>query len=114
VNETVPGASRLFGSSRRTSVLILIASLTETYPRELARLLGAPLVSVQRIIDGLQLEGVVSSVVVGRQRRVSLNPRWFAANQLRALLLRLAEGDPRYDALAASLRRRPRRSGKPL
>jgi hypothetical protein len=95
-------------------VLTLIACLGETYPRELTRLMGAPLVSVQRIVDGLELDGVVSSVVRGRQRRVSLNPRWFAANQLRSLLLRLAEGDPRYEALAASVRRRPRRSGKAL
>jgi sugar-specific transcriptional regulator TrmB len=107
-------APALFGSRRKTEVLVLLALLEETYPRELARLLGAPLLSVQGIVNALEREGFISTRLIGGQRRVTLNPRFFAARQLKELLMRLAEADDRLSTIAASMRRRPRRKGKPL
>ncbi len=105
---------KLFGSPSRTRLLTLAALLEDTYPRELARLSGVPLVSVQRIVNGLEREGVLATRVVGTTRRVSLNPRFYAADELRALLLKYAKRDPELGRHAASLRRRPRRAGKAL
>lgn len=102
------------GGPRRAQVLILTALLGETYPTELARLLEAPLYSVQRIVDGLDKEGVFATRLSGKTRRVSLDPRFFAFKELRQLLLRLAEARPELQELAASRRSRPRRAGKPL
>jgi DNA-binding transcriptional ArsR family regulator len=82
----------IFGSPRRTEILILIALLEESYPREISRLLRAPLLSVQKIIDALEVEGVLVTRLMGNQRRVTLNPRYYGAKQLRELLLRLADG----------------------
>ena len=106
--------SKLFGSVRRTEVLLLLALLEESYPAELTRLLEAPKASVQLILDGLELEGVVASRQLGRTRRVGLEPRYFAAKELRALLIKLASARPDLKRAAASRRSRPRRKGKPL
>lgn len=74
--------------------MILVALLGETYPTEVARLLRAPLYSVQKLVDALDREGVFSSHMLGRERRVSLNSGFFAGKELRRLLLRLAEAEP--------------------
>jgi hypothetical protein len=102
-----------FGSRRRTEVLVLVALLGESYPSEIARLLGAPLFSVQKIVDSLDREGILATRLMGGTRRVSLDPRWFAARELEALLLRLAEAEPRLQKAAAGRRSRPRRARKP-
>ena len=106
--------TKLFGSRRKTEVIILVALLGDTYPTEIARLLGAPLYSVQTIVDSLDQEGVLATRLTGNQRRVSLDPRYFAYKEIQALLLRLAEAEPKLNGIAAGRRSRPRRSGKPL
>jgi DNA-binding IclR family transcriptional regulator len=105
---------KLFGSSSRTKVLTLVALLEDTYPRELARLSGAPLSSVQRMVNDLEREGVIATRIVGANRQVSLNPRFHGANELRSLLLKYAKRDPALESRVARLRRRPRRAGKAL
>lgn len=106
--------SKLFGSPRRTQVLILIAWLRETYPSELTRLLGAKSAAITYIVDGLEREGVIASLRLGRTRRLVLDPRYFAARELEALLLKLAEADTSIRKLAERKRGRPRRKGKSL
>jgi|SRR5580658_2673879 DNA-binding transcriptional ArsR family regulator len=106
-------APPLLGSSVSTAMLILIAVIEESYPAQLARLLGSSISSVQRTLDRLEREGLIATRKLG-VRRVTLNPLYPAANELKALLLRLADGYPEYAAIKDSLRRRPRRRGKPL
>jgi sugar-specific transcriptional regulator TrmB len=104
---------KLFGSPPRTAVLMLLALLQESFPSELARLLGLPRYSVQNILDGLEREGVIASTSFGRTRRVRFNPRYVAAEELRALLWKLAKEDVNIQKAAAQRRGRPRRPGKP-
>jgi DNA-binding MarR family transcriptional regulator len=104
----------IFGSPRRTEILILIALLEESYPREISRLLRAPLLSVQKIIDALEVEGVLVTRLMGNQRRVTLNSRYYGAKPLRELLLRLADGHADLQEIVSNLRRRPRRRGKQI
>lgn len=103
----IAASQGLFGSRRRTEVLILLGLLEESYPSELATLLEAPLYSVQRILSDLESQGIVASRQRGRTRLVSLNPRFYAAEELRALLARLGRGESELDALAAGHRARP-------
>ena len=105
---------KLFGSRRRTEVLVLVALLGETYPTELAQLLEAPLYSIQTIVKALDQEGILATRVSGNSRRVSLDPRYFAYTDLKNLLLRLADAEPDLRAAAARRRSRPRRAGKPI
>ena len=105
---------KLFGSASRSRILTLVALLDETYPRELARLSGAPLPSVQRMVNDLEREGVIVSRIVGANREVRINPRFYGANELRSLLLKYAKRDPSLERRVSALRRRPRRAGKVL
>jgi len=107
--------TRLFGSPIRSDVLVLIAGLERTYPRELARLMDRPISMIQKIVADLERSGVVVSRLIGNVREVSLNPDFFVAKELKNLLTALLEREPRYGTrLLDVARRRPRRSGKPL
>ena len=106
--------TKLFGSPRRTDLLLLLSLLEESYPSELERLLGITKPGVVYIVDDLEVEGVLISRRLGRTRRISLNPRYFAARELKALLDKLAQGDARLQKIAAGRRARPRRKGKEL
>lgn len=105
-------ARKLFGSERRTEVLVLVALLKETFPTEIARLLDAPLYSVQKIVDGLEEDGVVTTRLDRRKRVVSLDSRFAAAEQLNRLLARLIDLNPKVRAIAARRRSRRVRRGR--
>lgn len=104
----------LFGGRNRTSVLLAICLLEQTWPSQLAQVLSLRLFAVQRILDALHREGVLASRVAGRTRLVTLNPRYFAAKPLRTLLWDLAKHDVPLQEKLAVLRRRPRQPGKRL
>jgi DNA-binding transcriptional ArsR family regulator len=106
-----PRAPVLFGSKMRTSLLMLIAVLGETYPAELARYLRTSISSVQRTVDKVEEDGLVATRQLA-VRRISLNPIHPGAKELRALLLRLADGYPEYRSIQESRRLRPRKRGK--
>lgn len=97
----------LLGSRSRTDMLILLRLLEESYPSELAALLGTPLNSIQRMLLDLEDQGVIASRLRGRTRLVSLNPRYFAVGELKALLHRLAQASPEWEALLSKHRVRP-------
>lgn len=106
--------AKLFGSPKRTQLLLLLSLIEESYPGELVRLLGITKASVAYMLDDLEAEGIIVSRLLGRTRRITLNPRYFGAKELRSLLLKLAEGDRAVQTIAASRRARPRRKGKDL
>lgn len=103
-----------FGGQTRTRVLLALRLLDESYPRELARLLDAPLSGVQMALRGLERDGLVAARTAGRTRLFRLDPRYFARHELERYLLRLTEPEAELRARVADLRRRPRRTGKRL
>ena len=103
-----------FGSQTRTRVLLALELLGDAYPRELTRALDTQLYAVQRALRSLERDGLVAGRTLGRIRLYRINPAYAAAPQLRRFLQRLASGDPELQASLANLRRRPRRTGKPL
>ena len=103
-----------FGGGTRTRVLVALGLLESSYPRELARVLGAPVSGVRKALFGLERDGLVSGRMVGRTREVRINPAYFARQELQAYLMRLAEGDEDLERSIQKLRRRPRLAGKPL
>lgn len=108
-----PKAPTIFGSEQRTRLLLLIAVLGDTYAAELAKYSGASISSVQQSLDLLERDGLIATrqVVV---RVVTLNPAYPAFKELRAFLLRVAEGYPAYQQIGEAIRRRPRRRNKHL
>ena len=106
--------ARPFGGAARTRALLALQLLGSSYPRELSRVLGTPVAPVQRALRGLERDGLVAARTVGRTRLVTLNPAYFARRELAAYLERLADADQALQRAVTSLRRRPRRAGKPL
>ncbi len=104
----------LFGTGTRTNVLLLLSLLGESHAREIAQILDANASNVRKAIDSLEQIGVVSGVLKGRTRRISLNPRYAYSRELLPLLERMSTSHPGLVDAVAELRRRPRRSGKAL
>ena len=102
-----------FGSQTRTRLLFALELLGQSYARELARLLGVSLSSVQKGLASLERDGLIAGRLLGRTRVFQMNPRYFAVEQLRTFLVRLVAEDHDLKARSARLRRRPRRTGKP-
>ena len=94
--------------------MLALALRGESYPREIARLLGVSLSVVQKAMRSLELDGLIAGRSVGRTRVYSLNPGYFAAVEVRNLARRLAEVDADLRRAVGALRTRPRRTGKPL
>jgi DNA-binding transcriptional ArsR family regulator len=86
----------------------------ESFARELARILETPLFSIQQALRGLEAEGIVVGRSQGRTRLYRLNPRYFAREELERYLSRLAEPEEDLRRRISAIRRRPRRTGKPL
>src|SRR4030095_4003774 len=103
-----------FGSETRTRALLALRLLGDSYARELARVLDAPLSGVQRALQSLERDGLVAARALGRTRAYRLNPRFYARREADQLMALLVEADADLDRRTASLRRRPRRAGKPL
>ena len=108
----VTDSSSTFGSVTRTRVLLALQLLSESYARELARILDLHLSGVQKAIQSLERDGLVAGRSVGRTRVFRLNPRAAARQELERYLARLLESDDDLRTRASSLRRRPRRTGK--
>ena len=107
-------SSSPFGGQTRTRTLLAIRLLGSSYARELSRLLGVALAPIQRALRGLELDGLVAGRAVGRTRLITLNPSYLAKRELAAYLAKLADADTELQRAVTTLRRRPRRTGKPL
>ncbi len=110
----VTSLSSPFGGQARTRVLVALRLLDSSYPRELSRVLDIPVSAVSRALARLERDALVAGRTVGRSRIYTLNPAYFAARELAAFLSRLALADSELREGTARLRRRPRRTGKPL
>lgn len=104
----------VFGTGVRTKALIAIYLLDETHSRELAGIIGAGATTLRNSLDTLEQAGLIVGTVVGRTRRVRLNPKFRALPELVSLLHKLSLGEVTLLERIAELRRRPRRQGKAL
>ncbi len=107
-------SSSPFGSTARSQVLLALRLMGSSYARELSRLLDLALNGVQGSLRSLERDGLIIARPVGRTRVFELNPRYFAASALTGYLDKLTAVDRDLQSRVAALRRRPRRSGKPV
>ena len=107
-------SSSPFGGQTRTRVLVALRLLGTSYPRELARLLDASSFGVRQAVHSLDRDGLVSGRTAGRTHVYQLSPVYFARDELRLYLARLADADAELQRRVERLRRRPRRTAKPL
>ncbi len=105
----------LIGSVNKERVLIYLVARDRGYARQIARFFDAPLDPIQKALDGLERSGVLVSRSVGSTVEYEFNPRYPMRDELRTLLekaLSLYPKDLRGELL--TIRKRPRRKGKPL
>ena len=96
-------------------ILLFIASRGSGYAQEMADFFSANLRSVQRQLERLEAGGVLASRQVGRTRVFTLNPRYPFRDTLVALVTEAKKFYPPNMVEALDyVRRRPRRTGKPL
>lgn len=104
----------VFGTMTRTNTLLVLHLLKESHASEIAGVLEISLSQVQKALDGLEVAGLVVGVRVGRERRVSINPRYPYREALLALLNDMTVRNVALHERLAAKRRRPRRAGKEL
>lgn len=104
--------SEVFGNKTKTGVLLSIYLLEETFLREISRVLEVRPYSVQLAVEAFEDEGIIRTVKLGSERRVALNPTYYAADELKQLLAKLANINPALMSRVAGIRRRPRKRGK--
>lgn len=92
----------------------MLGLLESSYRSELSRLTGVSPTAVSSLLDRLEEDGVIVAVTQGRNRLVSINPRYKARAELVALLKKLGMRSPEILEAASRARRRPRRKGKKL
>ena len=107
--------SGLFGNETAEKVLLSIENYGSGYPRAIATTFGMALSQVQRQLERLEREAVLSSRLVGRTRVYEFNPRYLFRDELEALLKKALKKLP-GEILEKyfTKRMRPRRRGKPL
>ena len=108
------GSVELFGTPTRTSTLLVIQMLGETHGAEIARILNRSPSRIKDAVDSLERAGIIIGNEVGKTRRVRLNPRFVASEELRSLLAKLGMMDVELQKQLATVRRRPRRAGKEI
>lgn len=103
-----------FGGQARPRVPVALRLLESSDPRELSRLLDVPVSAASRALAGLERDALVVGRLVGRTRVYVVNPGYIAKRELDGYLLRLSHADAELRGRIGQLRRRSRRTGKPL
>ncbi len=78
--------SGLFGNETAEKVLLSIVNYGSVYPRGIAVNFGLAISQVQRQLERLEREAILSSRLIGRTRVYELNPRYLFRKELEALL----------------------------
>jgi len=105
----------LLGSKNRERVLQYILARGEGYAKEIADFYESSLDPIQKQLERLENGGVLVSKTVGRTRLFAYSPRYVFRSELRALLEKARSFySPQEQERLLMVRKRPRRTGKPL
>ena len=107
--------SGVFGNVTAEKALLSVVNYGSSYPRRIAATFGISVSQVQRQLERLEREAVLSSRLVGRTRVYELNPRYLFRDELEALLRKALRHLPATVIEEYFTQRgRPRRRGKAL
>ena len=105
----------LFGSKCREQVLQYILAYESGYATQVAKFYKLTLDPVQKQLERLEVGGILVSKNIGKTIVYSFNPRYMFLEELKALLLKAREYyPPELLENLTTIRKRPRRQGKPL
>lgn len=106
-NRTSKSFDLLFYSKVRTRVLLAISASSSTDVTDITNTFTEDKRSVWNAVNHWQREGVIRSVIVGRRRALELDPTFYAAKEMKALLRALRRIAVEYDRLAEFSVRKP-------
>jgi len=107
----------LFGNPLVEKILFYLLKNQKCYASELKKVFDKPLYSIQRILTKLEKGGIIVSFKEGKTRVFQLNPRYPMLSELLHFLEKAYSFLPdkqRLQYYEKPIRKRPRRSGKPL
>lgn len=107
----------LFGNSVIEKVLFFLIANEKCYPSQLKNAFQSPLYSFQRALARLEKGGIIISHPEGKTLIYQFNPRYHFLNELKAFLEKGYNSLPqemREKYYEPTVRKRPRRQGKPL
>ncbi len=104
---------QLFGSQTAERCLLYLTAQGEGYPLEIAKAFKASNTQVIRTLSRLEQADIIVGLEIGRARVYSLNPSWFLAKELKALLNRALLNIPLDQQEKYFMKRKsPRKKGK--
>ncbi len=108
---------KLFGNGVIEKILFYLLANETGYASQMAKMFGSQLYSVQKGLARLEQGGILVSQSQGKTLVFCFNPRYPFLDELKAFLQRAYEFLPdeeRERWYEPVIRKRPRRSGKPL
>ena len=105
----------LFGSKNRERVLQYILTNGQGYAKGIADFYDSSVDPIKKQLERLEFGGILVSQTVGRTRLFMFNPRYAFKEELIALLEKARDyySEEEQERLT-KMRKRPRRTGKPL
>lgn len=107
----------LFGNAVIEKILFFLLTNETCYPSQLRDVFHTPLYSFQKALGRLEKGGIIVSHKEGKTLIYQFNPRYPFLRELEAFLKKSYEFFPediRKKYYEPTIRRRPRRQGKPL
>ncbi len=107
----------LFGNESIERVLFYLLQNNTCYALQLKKQFQSALSPLQQALLRLEKGGILVSTLVGKTRVFQFNPRYLFLDELRSFLQRVYETLPeeiKKKYYEAPIRKRPRRTGKPL
>ncbi|MCM0606186.1 MAG: winged helix-turn-helix transcriptional regulator [Xanthomonadaceae bacterium] len=105
----------LFGNATVEKVLLYLENYESGYASAIASTFDVAVSQVQKQLERLELDGILSSRMIGKTREYQFNPRYRFLKALRTLLNEAVQALPSdYQTKYFKQRQRPRRAGKPL
>ena len=106
----------LFGNATSEKVLLYLEQYGEGYATRIADTFeGVSVSMVQAQLERFENAGLLVSLMKGRTRLFTWNPRYAFLDEVRGLLRKALRALPKHERRRYfSERRRPRRTGKPL
>lgn len=108
---------KLFGNAVIEKILFYLLVNQKGYASELKKKLGIPLYSIQIALARLEKGGIIVRQPQGKTQVYQYNPRYPFLTELKAFLKKAYDSIPadlRKKLYETSIRKRPRRKGKPL
>lgn len=107
----------LFGNKNVEKVLFYLLLNEKCYAHELIKVFRCSLSPLQKSLEKLELAGILVSILEGKTRLFQFNPRYPFLNELKQFLQKAYDSLPeelKEKYYERKIRKRPRRTGKPL